>query len=199
MSMQIREAIGRTQEAFINGVWPQVAEAIGGGRIVPVEAVSNKEFLDQYSGIDHWHVMDNRSLIRGIASRCQWPRYKMFQTFTIRIGNKAVEQTELAKRLYAMHHANKGWLRPHLFIQAFFGLPQWSYDTFLYAGIAKMDDVLTIIESGKRGKKETSCDWWEDTTDAKWGQADHKRFAVVPFSTLQRKGLSFLRVGKLTT
>jgi hypothetical protein len=191
MSLAIETAIKQTQQAFIHGVWPRVAEAIGGGRIIPVEAISDKKFLD-LAGIDHWHVLESRNLIRGIASRCQWPKYKRWQAFTIRVGNKAKDQTELAKRLYALKNAAKGWMRPHLFIQAFFAPPHSSYDTFLYAGIARMDDVLTLIRDGKRGRKgEHGCDWYMDETSEKWGQTDAKQFAVVPFDSLTRNAHEF--------
>ena len=195
MSEAIETAIAATQRAFINGVWPEVANAIGGGKIIPVENVSDKEFLDIYSGIDHWHVLEGRCVIRGIASRCQWPLRKMFQTFTLRIGRKAVAHTELAKRLHAMENAAKGWVRPHLFIQAFFGQPRGSYDTFLYAGIAKMDDVLRIVRDGQQGRNALNPkDWYEDQTQTKYGQTDAKRFAVIPFETVKRLGCKFTLV-----
>jgi len=154
-----------------------------------VENVSDKKFLDTYSGIDHWHVLDGRNLIRGIASRCQWPLYKRFQSFTVRIGRANVAATELAKRMHAMENAEKGWLRPHLFIQAFFGPPKGSYSQFLYAGIARMDDILRIIRDGKEGR---DADWYVDTTSTKYGQTDAKRFAVVPFDTVKRWGCDFI-------
>lgn len=197
MSQAIESAIAATQQAFINGVWPRVAKAIGGGTIIPVENVADKKFLDVYSGIDHWHVIESRSIIRGIASRCQWPRYKMFQTFTLRIGRKALKQTELAKRLYAMEHASQGWVRPHLFIQAFFGQPHGSYDTFLYAGIARMDDILKIVRDGNKGQDASNPgDWYEDVTSEKYGQTDAKRFAVIPFDTVKRLGCDFILCDK---
>jgi len=189
----ITAAIAQTQRAFLEGVWPQVAHAIGGGSIVPVENVADKEFLDIYSGIDHWHVIESKSMIRGIASRCQWPLYKRFRTFTLRIGRKAVSQTELAKRLHAMEHAVQGWVRPHLFIQAFFGQPKGSYDSFLYAGIARMDDILRIVRDGQQGSNAANPrDWYEDCTSAKYGQTDAKRFAVIPFATVKRWKCDFI-------
>ncbi len=192
MSQSIESAIAVTQKAFINGVWPQVAKAIGGGKIIPVENVAEKKFLDTYSGIDHWHVIEVKSVIRGIASRCQWPLRKMFKTFTIRIGRAATEQTELAKRLHAMENVAQGWVRPHLFIQAFFGPPHGSHESFLYAGIAKMDDILKIIRDGQQGKNARDPgDWYEDQTSIKYGHSDAKRFAVVPFETVKRLGCDF--------
>lgn len=189
MPNQIKSAIAETQQAFIHGVWPQVASVIGGGKIIPVENVSDKEFLDTYSGIDHWHVIESQSAIRGIASRCQWPRSKQFQTFTLRIGNKAVAQTELAKRMHAMENSDQGWVRPHLFIQAFFGPPRGSYNAFLYAGIARMDDILRIVRDGVKGRDK---DWYEDCTSLKYGQSDNKRFAVIPFATVNRWKCPFI-------
>lgn len=193
MSGTIKAGIAQTQRAFLNGVWPHVAAAIGGGTIIPVENVADKTFLDVYSGIDHWHVLEGRSVIRGIASRCQWPLRKRFQSFTLRIGRHAVAQTELAKRLHAMENAAKGWVRPHLFIQAFFGPPHGSYGAFLYAGIAKMDDILTIVRDGTQGTDARNPqDWYEDQTSRKYGHTDAKRFAVIPFDTVRRWKRDFI-------
>jgi len=194
MSSAIDQAIRDSQQAFLCSVWPQVASRIGGGKIVPVEAVSDKEFLDQYAGIDHWHVLDSHQLIRGIASRCQWPLYKHFQTFTVRIGRKAPGQTELAKRLYAKEHADQGWLRPYLFIQAYFEPPKPQNERLLYAGVAKLDDILTIITTGVKGKRPNEGEWWEDVTSPRWGNEDANVFAVVPFASVQTRGMKFLLV-----
>jgi hypothetical protein len=194
MPTAIEQSIRDTQQAFMHGVWPQVSARIGGGRIIPVEAVADKEFLDQYSGIDHWHVLADKGLIRGIASRCQWPVSSRFQTFTIRIGNKCVEKTELAKRLYAMEHSDKGFVRPHLFVQAYFAQPKPSYDGFLYAGVAKLDDILTIIRDGIKGDRRNTGDWWQDATSQKWGNTDAKQFAVVPFASLTKRRCDFMLI-----
>lgn len=181
----IEDQILKSRDAFVHGVWAKVSKEIGGGRIVPVEGEKNKEFLDQYSGIDQWHVNEKQGAVRGIASRCQWTK-KRFYTFTVRIGNKAVERTELAKRIYAMENADKGWIRPHLFIHAYFGEPKWSYEDFRYAGVARMDDILKIIRDGKEGE-----DWHEDVTSSRWGNNDSKRFAYVEFDTVKRFGYPF--------
>ena len=158
--MSIHDDIRNTQQAFLNGVWPAVADTLGGGKIIPVEATGDREFLDQYAGIDHWHVLDGgHKVIRGIASRCQWRFKHVFKTFTVRIGRRAVEQTELAKRLYALENKDKGIVRPHLFIQAWFDEPKGSYDKFICAGVARMDDILTIIRDGVEG-----VDWKRDVT-----------------------------------
>jgi hypothetical protein len=185
--MSIHDNIYKTQQAFLNGVWPAVAETLGGGKIIPVEATGDRDFLDQYAGIDHWHILNGKhKVIRGIASRCQW-RYKhVFKTFTVRIGRRAVEQTELAKRLYALDNKDKGIVCPHLFIQAWFDAPKGSYENFLCAGIAKMDDILTVIRDGEEG-----IDWKRQTTKAEYGNVDFNDFAVVDFVTLKNRGYNF--------
>jgi hypothetical protein len=183
--LDVEDQIIKSRDAFVHGAWAKVSKAIGGGNIVPVEGEKNKDFLDKYGGIDHWHVKEDVGVVRGIASRCQWT-YKRFETFTIRIGNRAVERTEFAKRIYAMDHANDGWIRPHLFIQAYFDQPKGSYENMRYAGIARMDDILKIIRDGKVG-----IDWREDITSSRWGNDDENRFAVVEFSTVKRLGFPF--------
>jgi hypothetical protein len=179
--------IQTTSQAFENGVWPIISAAIGGGVIIPVENTSDKDFLDTHAGIDHWHVTGQRyKSIRGIASRCQWRFKHVFQTFTVRVGRKDLNSTELARRMYAYENRDKGLVRPYLFIQAWFEPPRGSFDKFICAGVAKMDDILEIIRDGKEG-----VDWRRQVTKTEWGQSDSNEFIVIDFETVKSKGYSF--------
>lgn len=188
----VSSRIHATSEAFEHGVWPAIASAIGGGSIIPVESTQDRGFLDTHAGIDHWHVMGGRhKTIRGIASRCQWRLKHIFPSFTIRIGRKDLGSTELARRMYAYENRDKGILRPYLFIQAWFDPPRGSYENFLMAGVAKMDDILEIIREGREG-----VDWSRKVTKAQWGQADANEFIKIDFETVKSKGYPFKLIEK---
>ena len=179
--------IQSTSRAFEHGVWPSISAALGGGSIIPVEDTLDRGFLDTHAGIDHWHVLGGRhKAIRGIASRCQWRFKHVFHTFTVRVGRKDLESTELARRMYGFENRDKGVIRPYLFIQAWFEPPRGSFDNFICAGVAKMDDILQIIRDGKEG-----TDWRRQVTKAEWGQSDANEFIIIDFETVKSKGYSF--------
>lgn len=138
---------------FKNIVWPIISSKIGGGRIVPVETVTDESFtkeLDMYAGIDSWQVDDNKSCIRGIASRVQWynPSWSSpypFNTFTIRYRTKTGRLAEYSKKMLAYKNIEtKGYLFPAITIQAYMDKPRgnlWSwgaiYTRVLYSYIDK--------------------------------------------------------------
>ena len=73
----ILNGLSNSASDFVNIVWPSIssAEGIGGGQIIPVEAVSSNEFaseLDVLAGVDAWQIVENNKGVRGIASRVQW-------------------------------------------------------------------------------------------------------------------------------
>jgi hypothetical protein len=114
--------LSASAEDFVNVVWPAISQLpiVGGGKLQPVEAVSEKNFMDQLdllAGIDAWHIQANPSSIRGLASRVQWgvPRH----TFTIRTRSKGGGETELEKRARAIANREDGHLYPHLTVQAY--------------------------------------------------------------------------------
>jgi hypothetical protein len=205
--------------SFLHGAWPRLHEEFfcGTGSIVQVEGHEKAKFLDVFSGIDYWHVCEKGG-VRGIANRCQWPKVdhlpKTWEAFTLRIGNLAIEDTELAKRLHALENREKGVLMPHYFVQSFFK-PHDLYDelrksvrektvngvleklpgAMICSGIARLADILKVIIDGKKVEKfsfrYSDGDWYEDVTSEEWGSYDAKRFAVIPWATLVKWKLPF--------
>jgi hypothetical protein len=108
--------------AFSSLIWPVLSEIIG-GELIHVEQITEISFakdFDQLSGIDAWHIIKDKA-IRGIASRVQeCPlQFKPYNTFTIRKErNNSKYPTDYEKRKKAIN-SNKGWLYPHLTIQAY--------------------------------------------------------------------------------
>lgn len=107
---------------FVNIVWPFISsvEGIGGGHIIPVEAVSCDGFaneLDVLAGVDAWQIVQNNKAVRGIASRVQWGTD--YQSFSIRYSTPSGVETEFQKRLRALNNPDEGYLFPHLTVQAF--------------------------------------------------------------------------------
>jgi len=110
---------------FERVVWPALAPMIGGGEYTSVELASEKataDDLDTLAGIDAWQVIRDEHCVRGIASRVQWDVW--YQTFTIRISRDNGTTTELFKRLKAIKNIDKGYLFPHLTIQAYVKKPK---------------------------------------------------------------------------
>jgi hypothetical protein len=172
-------------------VWPVVNHLVGGGEIVPVEAVTDptfaKERLDMYAGIDCWQVIDEKQRIRGIASRMQRTR-RIFPSFTVRKTKESGRATEYAKRLYAIEHSHEGWTRPAVFIQAYC-TPD--YSALRAVAIAFMDAVILTIRDGQEGTKSEAwdgrADWYlESTNPAMYAERDRTGFIVVPVDSLRR-------------
>ena len=88
-------------KTFDKVVWPEVEKVLH-GRLEHVEAATDdrfKECLDQYSGIDAWHILDSTGVIRGIPS-CVQARpvgyYGAFpyNTFTVRRSRNSGSSTK---------------------------------------------------------------------------------------------------------
>jgi hypothetical protein len=107
---------------FLRVVWPEMEQFCAGGRLEPVESTTSRRRIDHdldiLAGIDAWHMLDSKGVMRGIASRVQWGS-KNWRTFTIRESRPKGTTTEFAKRLYALDHLDQGWLFPSLTIQAY--------------------------------------------------------------------------------
>ncbi|HWW70106.1 MAG TPA: hypothetical protein VN089_09210 [Duganella sp.] len=130
-------------EDFLKIVWPGISQLpiVGGGKLQPVEAVSDKNFKDQLdllAGIDAWHIQANPSSIRGLASRVQWG--VPYRTFTIRTRSKGGGETELEKRARAIANRENGHLYPHLTVQAFLDKKGGE---LLCAAVIKTTDLIT--------------------------------------------------------
>ncbi len=128
----VERIIKLSSQAFVKLVWPQLRGHVGGGKIIPVETVTDEIFtkeLDTLAGIDAWHVFDNSMGIRGIASRVQ-PRYNGnkeargfgkdgYRTFTVRAQTKCGRRTEEHKRIFALMADRDSVLFPWMTIQAY--------------------------------------------------------------------------------
>lgn len=129
---EITRILKRSSKHFIDHVWPVVGEVIGGGKIIPVEGVTDIGFaksLDMIAGIDAWQIFENENnlkCMRGIASRVQWYRKEWdksypFNTFTIRYSLASGSATEYDKRVYAINNKNDYILFPAVTIQSYLG------------------------------------------------------------------------------
>jgi len=118
-------AMANSRADFLRAVVPAILPHIGGGEIVPVESVTAEGFvkdLDVLAGVDAWHLVRGRSVMRGIASRVQWPDGRSgypYETFTVRVRLRSGRETEYHKRERAIAESVRGWLYPHLTVHAY--------------------------------------------------------------------------------
>jgi len=140
----IKETIKESSKKFVNIVWPRISLQIGGGRLIPVESVTDSRFadyLDMQAGIDAWQVLGNRDGIRGIASRVQVSKTQNpFNSFTVRYKLASGRETEYQKRMRAIKCTDRGLLFPFLTTQAFLDKD----DRFLSAAVIK---TVSLFES----------------------------------------------------
>jgi hypothetical protein len=121
MLRDVERDLTKSARVFADVVWPAVAPLCGGGDLQTVESVTEKRFtdvLDAHAGIDAWQVIKQKSVIRGIASRVQYSN-RPYNTFTIRYRRDSGARTEYSKRREALLNREKGYLYPHLTIQAY--------------------------------------------------------------------------------
>jgi len=189
--LSIATKIKASAAAFHDQLWPLIADELGGGRIVHVESVSDQDFfkqvLDCYSGIDTWHVDDANTRVRGLATRMQKTRV-LFDTFTIRFRRESGRDTEYHKRLKTIQSLD-GWLKPSVSIQGYFHPDgKGGFGQPRQVLIARTDDLIEIIHTGKQGQGyDSPNDWYVRCTDAQYGHDDETLFAVIPIGTLQRQ------------
>jgi hypothetical protein len=148
MREEVRRDLSRSAAAFSQLVWPLISERCGGGEIVQVESETDAKTLDVMAGIDAWQVVPKLGVMRGIASRVQWGSKSSrfpYNTFTIRYNRPSGHTTEFAKRLQAIEAADKGWLYPHLTIQAYL-----DGDTVLSVGVVRTADLFAFAEENRR-------------------------------------------------
>jgi hypothetical protein len=149
------QALSDSQAAFRDLVWPVIAVECGGGRIVPVEAVTATDFareLDILSGIDAWQIFPGNGAgeaMRGIASRVQWNQD--WPTFTVRRSVRSGGPTEYHKRCAALEG---GYLSPYLTVQAYIAGGE-----LLSVGVATTAAVIAAVDPRNwrpvRGSGET--------------------------------------------
>lgn len=146
-----KEKMSKSSECFFNHVWRVVAPCIGGGELIPVEAVTDdkmRKLLDVNAGIDAWWLRGNGD-ISGIASRVQYPRDNWhnypFNTFTIRTALASGNDTELQKRNRALQ-SNGAVLYPFLTVQAYMDT---SHKKVLSVGIMRTVDLIASATEHK--------------------------------------------------
>lgn len=137
--------------AFLRVVWPAMKNMVGGGKIIPIESVTDDsmtEMLDRYSGIDAWHLSDGQQM-RGVASRVQWGN--AWNTFTVRYTRDSGAKTEYEKRKFDIE-SNAGWLYPHLTVQAFIGGKKGDNGELLSVAVIKTKSLVdacgAILDGG---------------------------------------------------
>jgi len=151
---------------FLRVVWPAILPLVGGGRLLPVEAAASKDLVsafDRLAGIDAWQLVDTAGAMRGIASRVQWgPNWR---TFNLRRFGPSGAATEYDKRLWALDHAESGWLLPALTIHAYLTLPRRE-GFLLEAAVVRTRDLLHYIRTHPCSRPRTNpddgvrFDWW---------------------------------------
>lgn len=168
----------KSNELFMQCVWPMVADYCGGGKIVTVETATDKKAskeLDIFGGVDLWQIVNKQ--MRGIASRVQWTlkdgKYP-WNTFTIRSERASGATTELSKRQKAI---SDRWTYPHLTFQAY---------------VSEEPRLLSFASI-------ETCSLYEfvqihkDTLPTRQAHDGHLvRFIVVPWGLLQEHGVPVL-------
>ena len=117
--MSFENDLTDSSKAFLQLVWPVMKSRLGGGDVIPVESVTDRsmaQMLDQYSGIDAWHVTGNKQM-RGISSRVQFGP-KNWDSFTVRYARDSGAATEYEKRKRDIESAG-GYLYPQITVQAY--------------------------------------------------------------------------------
>ncbi len=144
MNVAVARDLSRSAGAFADIVWPRIADELGGGALIPVEAVTATSFardLDLLAGIDAWHIRRADGLMRGIAARVQFDCD--FRTFTIRYSRASGADTEFDKRLRAMREYGD-WLWPAVTVQAYV---RESPPTLLSAASIRTADLFSLAQA----------------------------------------------------
>lgn len=182
MTQAIKTSMAKSSRDFVEVVWPQIRRHLGGGRIIPVETVTDSAFakeLDVFGGVDMWQILEHG--MRGIASRVQWrnPNWHgdyPFDTYTIRWTLYSGWPTERHKRIYALEHPEYGLVFPAVTIQAY--LEQHG-GPLLSAGIVYTRDLYEAVQQGE----------WQDRV-----APDGNLFRIVPWARLIDMGYKFISV-----
>lgn len=137
-----KKDLNKSSNIFLKIIWPKIIYIIGGGKVIPVETVTEENFkklLDQKAGIDNWQVIG--TCIRGIASRIQYNvNYKTFTIRHTRIGSDV--ETEYQKRMRAIY-GEGGFLYPHYTVQAYIKEPE---NKILSIGIIHTRSLFDYIQ-----------------------------------------------------
>lgn len=197
MRSDVARDLSESAEAFVLLVWPIIKNWVGGGELLPVEAVTASGMakdLDVLAGIDAWHIVQAEGKMRGIASRVQ--PMPGFRTFTIRYRRSSGASTEWEKRLRAMDKPGEGWLLPHLWCHAYRTSEPVSQsrltgaalirtrDLFEYAR-SRLPDAMTRYNAGESRRG----DLYIERT-----RSDGNLFIVVRWDALKVAGISPFRI-----
>lgn len=142
-----REDLSKSTADFLRVVAP-IIEDWTGGEIQPVEGKTDDDLaqqLDRVAGVDSWNVELGNNLIRGLASRVQWPG-KSYDSFTVRYYRRSGVETEYQKRLRAIRDDG---LYPHWTSQAYL---DEKGGNLLAVGLVRTKDLYKHIEGGEEGK-----------------------------------------------
>lgn len=153
------KAMRQSARVFAEHVWPIIEPWIGGGKLVPIETVTDSEIaqqLDMLAGIDAWQI--HADGICGIASRVQAGKAAIdpktgrpWKTFTVRERKTSGARTEYAKRKDAIETGR--WLYPILTVQAY--VTDWNHPEILSVGMAKTTDIIACIDKDLADLKPT--------------------------------------------
>lgn len=141
----IDKNIADSARDFKNIVWPEVAEWLGSGELIPAESVTDSYFckiLDMYSGIDAWQVVNNKG-IRGIASRVQWGEIN-WKTWTIRYEKQSGAKTEY----HRLMNLDTTLLKPSYHIQAYINKKGGE---LMGVACIKTEDLISMLTSKDYG------------------------------------------------
>ncbi len=180
MNPDVQRNLSDSAGDFLRVVWPRVSRFCGGGALTPTEAVTStwmNRQLDTLGGIDAWQLLDDRHTMRGIASRVQWikPGDPVWESFTIRATTRNGGPTEWQKRCAAISDNTRGWLIPHLTIQAYISTPRGA-GSLLSAAVIRTTDLY-----------EYAMPLW-DRARSKPNPADGNRFKIFFWRDIERAG-----------
>lgn len=172
MSGEWRKDLSVSAKAFKHIVWPAIRASCDGGELMPVEAEANeglKNDLDVLAGIDGFQMVRESGRMRGIASRIQSMEKaktnRPYNSFTLRLERASGTKTEVEKRLEAIAGKDRGWLFPHLTVQAY--VSAWDGD-LLSAAVVKTEDLFAYLKVWRHevktqyapdGNKFLACYW----------------------------------------
>lgn len=193
MRGDVAHDLTQSADAFVRIVWPAIERIAGGGRLVPVEAVTTDDItraFDVLAGIDAWQIAGGG--IRGIASRVQWGP-KAWDTFTIRYERRTGAETEYTKRLRALTEIDRGWLTPHITVQAYINCEE-----LLACGLVRTADLFSFVReyelanghfplAGDVRDKRRACYLQQNGGDG-------NLFIVVPWGFLRENGVDLREV-----
>ena len=140
----VRQSIRRSADDFVTVVWPVIGPLMGGGTIIPVEAVTEDRMakhLDVYAGIDAWQILPDNSM-RGIGSRVRYGR--TYNDFTVRARLSSGGDTEWQKRLLAVTHPHLGLLSPQWTVTAYLNAQD---RTVTSAAAVKTESLIRFIQA----------------------------------------------------